>query len=72
MFWVTGPGAWIVLMMGLFLHTTWARNSVLTSLHLLRANGIAPVANAAEMRRNGPGILTTVLLFLPLAAASFV
>lgn len=59
-------------MMGLFLHTTSAIGAGPTSSHQLLANGVAPIANAAVMRRDNRGVWTTALLFLPLAAASFV
>ncbi|MEM9097922.1 MAG: HXXEE domain-containing protein [Pseudomonadota bacterium] len=70
-FWINYLGVWVLLMAALWLHLTIAPGAGLIAPYLLVINGLVHIAQAVKMRQYNPGLWTAVLLFLPLAAATF-
>lgn len=70
-FWINYLGVWVLLIAALLLHATYAPGAGLIAPYLLLVNGLVHIAQAVKMKRYNPGLWTAVLMFLPLAAISF-
>jgi hypothetical protein len=65
------PGVWGVIAVALYLTSAINPGFGLIAVYLLLVNAIAHMAAAVVLRMYNPGLITAVLLFLPLSAYSF-
>ena len=64
------PGVWGVIVAALYLASMIDPGFGLIAVYLLLVNAIAHIAGALVLRMYNPGLVTAVLLFLPLSAYS--
>jgi hypothetical protein len=60
------PGVWGVLAAVIWLNQTVATGWGLIGVWEILVNGLAHIVQAVALRRSNPGLLTSVLFFLPL------
>ncbi|WP_158966388.1 HXXEE domain-containing protein [Chachezhania sediminis] len=71
-FWINIAGVWALLTVTLWLAVTVSPGWGSIATWLLGLNGLIHIAQAMALRRYNPGLVTAVVLFLPMAAWLFV
>jgi hypothetical protein len=68
--WINIGGVWLVDLVAFYAARLIAPGWGLTAVYLMLVNGISHVGGAVKFRGYNPGLVTSVILFLPLSAAA--
>ena len=65
--WINIPGVWGINLVALYLARFVSIGLGLIAVYLMLANALTHIAAAAALRRYNPGLVSAILLFLPLS-----
>ncbi len=67
--WINLPGVWGVNLLCLYASALWGPGWGLTAVYLMLVNGLTHIASAAASRVYNPGLVTSLVIFMPLSIA---